>query len=176
MLKVLSLLKVSDVKTLVSILYPEATNPHSKYVQLQKQLNVLVATGKLKRGTGYYALPEYGGNYPSHEKTRTQILAELVRRKLPISVFLEHSLPIQIRPDIIALIGKPPLATLAVIEICHTEKIEYLNHKEVALRNWKEAPEYFSQLFGTPIPCFTLVSYGLTHPNMTPYKTFLEEL
>lgn len=174
--KFLSLLKVSDVKTLVSILYPDSPNPHSKYVQIQKQLNVLVVTGKLIRGTGYYALPTYEGQFKEHDRRRTQILAELVRRKLPISAYTEVSFPIGIRSDIVCLIGKESKAICAVIEICINEKISYLNHKAVAWRNWSEATAHLSQLFGTPIPSFTLVSDGLSHPEMMDYQRFMEEL
>jgi hypothetical protein len=141
LLTTLSLLKVSDAKTVSSIIYPDSTNPHSSVVQTQKQLNILADTGKLIRGKGWYALPSYRGSNPLHDRLITSVIARLILLKLPISVYREVSFPIGIRSDIIVLLGKNSQALCVVIEVANNETPEYLNQKITAWKNWAEGGE-----------------------------------
>jgi hypothetical protein len=155
--KLLSLLKVSDAKTVSSIIYPDSKNPHSSVVQTQRQLNILVDTGKIKRGIGWYAVPGYEGQYLDHDKHRTSIIAQLIRIKLPISVYTEVSFPIGIRSDIVALLGRNGKGLCVVIEVVNTETPEYLQMKLNAWKNWSGATEALSNLFNCRIPSFSIV-------------------
>lgn len=112
----IQLLKVAPAKTISSIIYPDSKNPHSSTVQTQKQANTLVLLGKIKRGTGWYAVNEYEGNYGEHDRLLTELIARLARLKLPLSVYREHSFPIGIRSDLVVLIGKGNKAICGVIE------------------------------------------------------------
>jgi len=156
-LSILTLLKVATVKTISSILYPDSKNPHSSVVQTQKQLNVLVATGKLKRGHHWYAVNEYEGQFLEHDQKRTEVIARLIRLKLPISVFTEVSFPIGIRSDVVVLIGRNGKAICSIIEICNKETEKYLQMKLNALKNWTGTNEALSKLFGCHIPTFSVV-------------------
>lgn len=175
-MQILSLLKVATAKIISLILYPDSTNPHSSVVQTQKQLTILVQTGKIIRGTGWYALPEYRGSYLEHDRLRTSVIARLIFLKLPISVYTEVSFPIGIRSDIIVLIGNVGKAICAVIEVANNETPEYLNQKITAWKNWTEAPQHLSNLFKTPIPYFTIVTQGISHPLAVDFEKFIEEV
>jgi hypothetical protein len=176
--RILKILKVASAKTISFILYPDSKNPHSDIVQTQKKLNTLVALNKIIRGAHWYAVNEYEGQFKEHDQKRTELIARLIRLKLPISVFTEVSFPIGIRSDLVVLIGKENKAICAVIEVANTEvkKPEYLNQKIVAWKNWTEAPQYLSNLFKIPIPHFSLVVEGMTHPLAVDFTKFMEVL
>jgi hypothetical protein len=155
--RVLSILKVATAKIISSIIYPNSTNPHSSVVQIQKQLNILVQTGKIIRGAGWYALPEYEGSYLDHDRLLTSLIARLIILKLPISVYREVSFPIGIRSDLVALIGKNGKALCVVIEACNNETDEYLQMKLNLWKTWEGANRALSELFQANIPNFSVV-------------------
>jgi hypothetical protein len=175
--RVLSILRVATAKIISSILYPDAKNPHSKIVQTQRQLNTLVLLGKIKRGPGWYAVNEYKGNYGEHDRLLTELTARLARLKLPISVYREHSFPIGIRSDLVILIGKGNKAICAVIEAKNqNETPAYLAQKITAWLHWTEAPQYLSNLFGTNIPHFSIITEGISHPLAVDFQKFIKEV
>jgi hypothetical protein len=175
-LEILEILKVASAKTISFILCPDSKNPHSDIVQTQKKLNILVNINKIKRGTHWYAVNEYEGQFKEHDQKRTEVIARLIRLKLPLTVFTEVSFPIGIRSDIVCLIGRNGKAVCGIIELSNTETPEYLNQKIVAWKNWTEAPQYLSNLFGTNIPHFSIITEGITHPLAVEFKSFLEAL
>lgn len=173
-LSIITILRVSDTRTVSTILYPDSKNPHSAVVQTQKHLNALVMQGKLRRGSGFYALPEYRGEYKEHDRAVTKCIARLVLTKLPISIYREVSFPVGLRSDAVGLIGKDGKAICFVLEVANTEEPEYLNKKAVIWKNWNGATDAFSELFKTPIPYFTLVVSGKSHPDMMDFNDFME--
>lgn len=175
-LSIVTVLKVSDTKTVSTILYPNSKNPHSAVVQTQKHLNALVMQGKLQRGNGFYALPEYRGEYKEHDKSVTKCIAQLVLAQLPISIYREVSFPVGLRSDAVGLIGKDGKAICFVLEVANTEEPEYLNKKAVIWKNWTGATDALSQLFKTSVPYFTLVVSGKSHPDMMDFNDFTEVL
>ena len=175
-LSIVTVLKVSDTKTVSTILYPNSKNPHSAVVQTQKHLNALVMQGKLQRGNGYYALPEYRGDYKEHDKSITKHLAQLIITGLPISIYREVSFPVGLRSDAVGLVGKDGKAICFVLEVANTEEPEYLNKKAVIWKNWTGATDALSQLFKTPVPYFSLVVSGKSHPDMMDFNDFMEVL
>ena len=159
MIKIIEVLKVSSAKTVSQILYPDSTNPHSKIVQVQKQLNTLVGLGKIKRGSGWYSTLDYQGEFKSggHDRLLTALIAQLLCLKLPVTVFREISFPVGIRSDLVALIGKNGKALCVVIEACNNETDEYLQMKYNLWKSWEGANRALSELFKANIPHFSVV-------------------
>jgi hypothetical protein len=178
--KVIGDLRVADAKTVGEVLaaHTDFKNTHSARVQAQKQLNLLVETGELIRGDGFYAVKGYRGSFTqgSHDRLVTDAIARLILLKLPISVRREVSFPIGLRSDIVALIGKNGQGTCTVVEVANHETPEYLNQKIVAWKHWQGANEALRQLFNVPIPAFTLVVYGKAHPEAMDFETFIKEV
>jgi len=144
--------------------------------QAHKILDELALTNKIIKGKGFYAVNEYRGEFKEHDKLVTNSMAELILLKLPITVYREVSAPIGIRSDIITLIKKDGEALCAVIEVANNETPEYLNQKVVAWKNWKEANIHLSNLFGINIPCFSIVTHGINHPDTMSFESFIEEV
>jgi len=152
---ILSILKVSDPKLISQIIYPDSNNPHSSRVTTQKHLNQLVAEGKIKRGQGFYSTLDYTGSYNDHDKSITEAIATLLKLKLPISAHREVSFKNGRRADLVVLIGKNGKALCAIIECVNKETPQYLRDKLESYRIWDG--EELSELFGIPIPYFTVV-------------------
>ena len=144
--------------------------------QAHKILDELALTKKIIKGKGFYAVNEYRGEFKEHDKLVTNCIAELILLKLPITIYREVSFPIGIRSDIVALIGKDGKALCAVIEVANNEAPEYLNQKIVAWKNWKEANKHLSNLFGTNIPCFSIVIHRINHSDTVSFESFIEEV
>ncbi len=170
--RVLSVLKVAPAKTVSQILYPSSPNPHSKTVQVQKQLNTLVGLGKIKRGKGFYSTLDYAGEFKEHDQGITHCIAELIKLNYPISIFRERSLTGGIRPDIIGLIGKDGKALCFIVEVCISEEDAYLQQKAIF---WKYHNP-LEEVFGFKVPPPTLVVYGKTHPGFIPFEDFIKKL
>jgi hypothetical protein len=143
--------------------------------QAHKILDELALTRNIQKGKGFYAVKEYQGEYKEHDRLVTHCIAQFVLLKLPLTVYREVSFPIGIRSDIVALIGKNGKGICAVVEVANNETPEYFNQKMTAWKNWTQAPEYLSNLFGTPIPHFSIITEGITHPLAVDFKSFLEE-
>lgn len=172
-------LKVSDSKTIgniISTLTGKWKLGLSSQVQAQKYLNILVDTGKIIKGKGWYAVKGYQGEFKEHDRKLTEIIARLITLKLPISVHREVSFLVGLRSDMICLIGKSSKAICAVIEIANHETPEYLNQKITAWKNWTEAPQALSDLFKTPIPHFSIITHGISHPLAVDFKHFIKEV
>lgn len=168
--KIIETLKVAPAKTFSQILYPNSPNPHSKTVQVQKQLNTLVALGKIKRGKGWYSTLDYEGEYKKHDQEITHCIAELLKLNYPISIYRERSLTGGIRPDIIGLIGRNGKALCFIVEVCISEEDAYLQQKAIF---WKHHNP-LEEVFGIKIPHFTLVVHGKTHPEMLTFEDFIK--
>ena len=143
-----------------------------------KYLDELALTHQIQKGKGFYAVKGYQGEYKpgGHDRSVTDCMARLVLLKHPISIFREVSFPVGLRSDIVALIGKNGKGICAVVEVVNNETPEYFNQKMTAWKNWTQAPEYLSNLFGTPIPHFSIITEGITHPLAVDFKSFLEVL
>jgi hypothetical protein len=145
--------------------------------QAHKILDKLALTNQIQKGKGFFAVRDYKGDYREHDRLLTKLSAQLLLLKLPITIHREVSFfPIAIRSDLVILLGRNGKATCAVIEVANNETPEYLNQKIVAWKNWKEAPQALSKLFNAPIPYFSLVVEGISHPLAVDFKKFLEEL
>ena len=144
--------------------------------QAHKILDELALTNQIIKGKGFYAVKGYQGQYQEHDRLLTQLISQLICLKLPITIYREVSFPIGLRSDIVALIGKNGKGILAVIEVANNETNEYFNQKIIAWKNWTEAPQYLSNLFKTPIPYFSIITEGISHPLAMDFKSFLEVL
>lgn len=144
--------------------------------QAHKILDELAITNTIQKGKGFYSINEYRGEYKEHDRTVTKCIAQLVLAKLPISIYREVSFPVGLRSDAVGLIGKDGKAICFVLEVANTEEQEYLNKKAVIWKNWTGATDALSDLFKTPIPYFTLVVSGKSHPDMMDFNDFMEVL
>jgi hypothetical protein len=176
--KVIVDLRVADAKTVGDVLSTkhEFKNPHSARVQAQKHLNLLVETGQLMRGDGWYAVKGYRGEFKDHDRLLTQALAEILKLKYEADIRREVSFESGLRSDAVVLLKKEKSGLCIVLEVALSETPEYLNQKVVAWRNWPGANQALSELFGIPIPYFTLVVSGKTHPEAIEFNEFLEEV
>jgi hypothetical protein len=168
--RLIDTIKVATAKTVSQIIYPDSPNPHSKTVQVQKQLNTLVGLGKIKRGKGFYSTLDYEGEFKEHDQEITRCIAELLKLNYPISIYRERSLRGGIRPDIIGLIGKEGKALCFIVEVCISEEDSYLEKKLIF---WKHHNP-LEEVFGFNIPHFSLVVHGKTHPEMLDFENFIK--
>jgi len=143
--------------------------------QAHKILDELALAHQIQKGKQFYAVKEYQGQYQEHDRLLTKIISQLILLKHPISIFREISFPVGLRSDIVALIGKNGKGICAVVEVANNETPEYFHSKITAWLNWTQAPEHLSNLFGTPIPHFSIITEGITHPLAVDFKSFLEE-
>ena len=171
-LEVLKILKVSEAKTIGKIFSHHFKSEHSAIVQVQKQLNFLVARGILVRGDHWYSVPSYEGSFNSHDKEITRLMAQLVSLRYPISLYREKSLTGGIRPDIVGLIKKDSKALCFIIEIALSEESSYLAKK---LTFW-QYNNPLQEVFGIKVPPPTLVVHGKTHPGFMAFDQFLKEV
>jgi len=144
--------------------------------QAHKILDELALTGRIIKGKGFYAVKEYQGHFKEHDRLLSKLITQLLCLKLPMTIHREVSFPIGIRSDLVALIGKNGKAICAVIEVANHETAPFFEHKMVAWKNWTEASQALSDLFKTPIPHFSIVTEGITHPLAIDFKSFLEAI
>jgi hypothetical protein len=144
--------------------------------QAHKVLDQLALTNKIQKGKSFFAVKEYKGEFKEHDRLVTQVIARLISVKLPITVLREVSFPIGLRSDLVTLIGKAAKGACAIIEVANNETPAYINQKITAWRNWRGAEEHLSKLFNTRIPNFSIVLYGISHPEAIDFETFLEEV
>jgi len=144
--------------------------------QAHKILDELALTGQIIKGKGFYAVKEYQGHFKEHDRLLSKLISQLLSLKLSITIHREVSFPIGIRSDLVALIGKNGKAICAVIEVANHETAPFFEHKMVAWNNWTEASQALSDLFKTPIPHFSIVTEGITHPLAIDFKSFLEAI
>lgn len=140
--------------------------------QAHKILEELALTDQIKKGKGWYSVKDYQGEYKEHDQAITRCSAELIKLKLPITLYRERSLSNGLRPDLIGLIGRNGKALCFVQEFCINESDATLEQKVVA---WKHNNP-LEEVFGFPIPHFTLVVHGKSHPEMMDFNNFLEEV
>ena len=167
-----------DVAEILYSLYPDHySNLHSARIQAQKELNTLVALGKLERGKGFYRLPGCKSKYGDHARLVTRHIADLIKLNLPLKTFREHTTPIGLRPDVLCLLQKNNQAICFVLECVRTEPLEYLQQKYNALMAWDGACEYLSNLFAHPIPQFSFVVAGNTVlPDVITFDDLMKEV
>jgi hypothetical protein len=144
--------------------------------QAHKILDELALTGQIIKGKGFYAVKEYQGHFKEHDRLLSKLISQLLCLKLSITIHREVSFPIGIRSDLVALIGKNGKAICAVIEVANHETAPFFEQKITAWKNWTEAPQALSDLFKTPIPHFSIVTEGITHPLAIDFKSFLEAI
>jgi len=144
--------------------------------QAHKILDILAETGQIKKGKGFYATNDYDGGYLEHDRLVTQCITQLVLLKLPLTVYREVSFSIGLRSDVVGLLGKNGKAICFVLEVSNRETDAYMAQKVVGWRNFQGANEALGQLFNAPIPHFTLVVYGKTHPELMDFETFIKEV
>jgi hypothetical protein len=144
--------------------------------QAHKVLDQLALTKRIKKGKSFYAVKEYQGEYRDHDRLGSQVIARLISTKLPITVLREVSCPIGLRFDIVTLIRKAGKGICAIIEVANSETPAYINQKITALRNWKDAPQFLTKIFNTRVPHFSIVLYGISHPEAMDFETFLKEV
>jgi hypothetical protein len=167
-----------DVAKILFALYPNhCSNLHSFRIQVQKELNRLVALGKLKRGKGFYYLPHYKGEYGEHDQLKTYHIAEFLKLNLPLKAYREVITPIGLRADLICLIEKNNQALCFILEVAHTETPDYLRQKYNAWMTWDGAIAYLSKLFSHPVPYFSFVVAGNTVlPDVVTFDELLREV
>ena len=144
--------------------------------QAHKVLDQLALINRIQKGKSFYAVKDYQGEYKEHDRLVTQIIARLISVRLPITVLREVSFHIGLRSDIVTLIGKAAKGACAIIEVANNETPVYINQKITAWRNWRGAEENLSKLFNARITYFSIVLYGISHPEATDFETFLEEV
>lgn len=144
--------------------------------QAHKILDELALTDQIIKGKRFYAVKGYQGQFKEHDRKLTEIIARLITLKLPISIHREVSFPVGLRSDMVCLIGKSNRAICAVIEVANHEIPEYMNQKIAAWKNWTEAPQALSDLLKTPIPHFSIITYGISHPLAVDFENFIKEV
>lgn len=144
--------------------------------QAHKILDQMEVTKKIKKGKGFYAVNGYQGQYLEHDRLVTRVMARIILTKLPVTIYREVSFPIGLRSDLVMLIGKAGKGTCSIIEVANNESPAYISQKITAWRNWKEATRHLSEIFNAPIPHFSIVLYGISHPEASDFETFLEEV
>lgn len=126
-----------------------------------KALNLLVDSGKLVRGDGYFKLPDCKSEYKEHAQLLTKVLAEIIKLNLESKIFREMSLQeIGLRIDSIILLTRGNESVCFCLEVCNNETESYLASKVNALKNWDGALQTFSLLFETKIKEFDIVVSG----------------
>jgi len=140
--------------------------------QAHKVLDELTLTNQIKKGKGFYSVKDYQGEYKEHDRVIADCIAKLILLKYPISIYRESSLSNGLRPDVIGLIGKDGKALCFILEICISESDSYLEQKATFWRHHNPLQE----VFGIPIPQFTLVVCGKQHPEMMDFENFIEEV
>ena len=139
--------------------------------QAHKILDELALTHQIQKGKGFYAVKGYQGEYKEHDRAISECISKLILLKHPIAIYRETVLSNAIRPDVMGLIGKDGKGLAFVLECCLSEADSYLEQKAVF---WKHHNP-LEEVFKTPIPHFTLVVHGKTHPDMMDFESFLEE-
>jgi hypothetical protein len=157
--EIVTKLRVADAKTVGDVLSTkhEFKNPHSARVQAQKQLNLLVETGKLIRGQGWYALKEYRGEYKEHDRLLTRDLSEILKLKHESIIFREAAFETGLRSDAAVLLKRNNEGLCFLLEVVRNESPEYLTMKQNTWKNWRGANTALSELFGYRIPWFSVI-------------------
>lgn len=119
-----------------------------------KALNDLTDLGKLERGDGFYRLPGLSTQYHHHARLLTNLLIDCLI-EFDALVFREHSIPqIGLRPDAIILLRKEGKGRCLILEASNHETPEYFRNKVNVWRQWPDATQFLSNLFGYAIPSF----------------------
>jgi hypothetical protein len=140
--------------------------------QAHKILDELALTNQIIKGKGFYAVKEYQGSYNPHDRAIANCIGDLIKLNCPISIYREKSLTGGVRPDILGLIGHKGRALAFIIEICISEEYAYLEKKAIFYKHHNPLEE----VFGIPIPHFTLVAHGKTHPGFMTFEDFLKQI
>lgn len=143
-----------------------------------KGLNLLVDSGKLIKGDGFYKLPDCKSEYKEHSRLLTKAIAEILKLNYSAEVFREHSIEEKgLRPDAIIFLTRNSKGVCFFLEVCNNETPEYLQAKINTIKHWPEAKEYLSNLFKTKIKEFDIVVSGnLLSDDAIGFDTFLEEV
>lgn len=138
--------------------------------QAHKILDELALTNQISKGKGFYAVKGYQGEYKEHDRVITECISKLILLKHPITIYRETALSGGIRPDILGIIGKDGKVIVFVLECCLNETDSYLEQKATFWRHHNPLQD----VFGIPIPHFSLVVHGKQHAEMMDFNSFLE--
>jgi hypothetical protein len=143
-----------------------------------KVLNLLVDSGKLIKGDGYFKLPDCKSEYKEHAQLLTKALAEILKLNYTSKIFREVTLQeVGLRPDALVLLIKDSQALMFVLEVCNNEFPKFLQQKVNVLRNWDWVLEMFSKIFETKIKAFDIVVSGdITADGTFEFNQYLEEV
>ena len=143
-----------------------------------KALNLLVDSGKLVKGDGYFKLPDCKSEYKEHAQLLTKALAEILKLNYTSKIFREVTLQeVGLRPDALVLLIKDSQALMFVLEVCNNESPNFLQQKVNILRNWDWVLEMFSKIFETKIKAFDIVVSGdITADGTFNFKEYIENI
>ncbi len=143
-----------------------------------KALNLLVDSGKLVKGEGYFKLPDCKSEYKEHSQLLTKALAEIIKLNCQIKIAREHTiLEKALRPDSLIFLRRGSEGLCFVLEVCNNETSTYLESKIHTWRLWPEAKDYLSRLFNNKILHYDIVVSGEEIPDGAfEFNSYLEEV
>jgi len=158
-LKIMEMVKVADSKTVGRILsargrYKEG---NSALINSHKKLTEGVEAKKLEKIPKAFRLIGCKSEWKEHAQLLTNALADIIIEYPDSIIFREHSIKeVGLRPDAVCLIIKENLARCVILEVMNNETEKYLEQKKNTWKQWKEATEYLSNLFGYKIPHYEI--------------------
>jgi hypothetical protein len=143
-----------------------------------KALNLLVDSGKLVKGDGYFKLPACKSEYKEHAQLLTKALVEILKLNYQTKIYREVTLSeIGLRPDALVFLTKNNQCLCFILEVCNNEFPEFLQQKVNVWRQWNCALEALSQFFNTKIKAFDIVVSGdITAEGTFNFNQYLEEV
>jgi len=131
-----------------------------------KALNLLVDSGKLIKGDGFFKLPDCKSEYKEHAQLLTKTLAEILKLNYQTKILREPTLKdVGLRPDAIVFLTNGNKGLCFILEVCNNETPEYLMQKIHTWENWSEAKENLSTLFNNLIKQYDIVVASEEVPN-----------
>lgn len=95
-----------------------------------KALNLLVDSGKLVKGDGYFKLPDCRSEYKIHSQLLSKAISQILKLNLESKIFREISLQeIGLRMDSIILLTRGNESVCFCLEVCNNETESYLVSK-----------------------------------------------
>jgi len=156
----------------------KASSLQSARVLAQRHLNTLVDLGQVERLGKVYRIKGSQSEHKDHSQLINKHLIPFISLPIEVTVHKEHSVnPVKIRSDAVVLLKHKNKYRCAIIEVCATETIPYIESKKNIWAGWPDSKDYLSRLFKLRIPYFDFVVSGEHLPKgAVSYNQFLKEV
>jgi len=158
-MEIMQKVRISDSKTVGKVMAAWGfwKEGNSSVVNSHKALIYHSELGKVEKCKGFWRVKGCESEWKEHAQLLTELLAGILIEYPQSIIYREHFIKeVGLRPDAIILNIHEGKGRCIIYEVMLNETEEYFRQKENAWKQWPQAKEYLSNLFGYKIKSFTV--------------------